>query len=205
MIHSDAELYDGICRQDRQSFEFLYKSHFRKLYVLSYRYLRNQEQAEEVVNDVFIKLWNLGDRLDNKQSLSAYMSRSVVNASLNMIKSNQRYDSRLDSYQLTIPEDEDVADQAQLLEERLVKLESAIELLPPQCKKVLMMSKFGSYKQQEIADALDISIKTVKNHLTHGYEKLRVMMSGSGVLPILFFVIGCFLWDLYHFALSFSY
>jgi RNA polymerase sigma-70 factor (ECF subfamily) len=203
MNHSDAELYQGICRQDRQSFEFLYKSHYRKLYVLSYKYLRNEEQAEEVVNDVFMKVWNLGDRLDNKHSLSAYMSRSVANASLNIIKSNQRYDGKLDSFKHTLSESDEMEDQAGLLEERLVKLEAAIELLPPQCKKVLMMSKFESYKQQEIADALNISVKTVKNHLTLGYEKLRVLMSSSGGLLMVFLTIAYILWDLYNLGLSF--
>lgn len=204
MSYSDAELYQGICRRDRQCFEFLYKSHFRKLYVLSYKYLRNEEQAEEVVNNVFMKVWNLGDRLNNKNSLSAYMSRSVANASLNIIKSNQRYDGKLNSFKLTLSESDEMEDQAGLLEERLVQLEAAIELLPPQCKKVLMMSKFESYKQQEIADALNISVKTVKNHLTLGYEKLRVLMSSSGGLLISFLTIAYILWDLYNLGLSFS-
>ncbi|NII83222.1 RNA polymerase sigma-70 factor [Pedobacter riviphilus] len=176
MIDRDADLMRGIRQKDKKSFEQLYKLYYKKNYLLAYKYLRNQEQAEEIAHDVFLKLWNNGDEILIKQSLGAYLSRSIINGSLNLIKKQQRFDAHIENYQYSIDEVEEFSDEAQLLEDKLERLEQAIETLPPQCRKVLMMSKFENCKQQEIADALNISIKTVKNHLTLGYEKIRVMM-----------------------------
>jgi RNA polymerase sigma-70 factor (ECF subfamily) len=64
----------------------------------------------------------------------------------------------------------------------LLRLEKALELLPPQCKKVMMMSRFEKLKQQEIADRLNISIKTVKNHLTYGFSKIREILAADGIV-----------------------
>ncbi|WP_145860377.1 RNA polymerase sigma factor [Pedobacter suwonensis] len=184
MIDHDAELMRGIRQKNKESFEQLYKLYYKKNYLLAYKYLRNQEQAEEIVHDVFLKLWNNGREISIKQSLGAYLSRSIINGSLNLIKQQQRLDAHVESFRYAIDEEEEFNDDAQILEDKLQRLEQAIETLPPQCKKVLMMSKFDHCKQQEIADALNISVKTVKNHLTLGYEKIRMLMKKDLSLPI---------------------
>jgi len=184
MIDHDAELMLGIRQKNKESFEQLYKLYYKKNYLLAYKYLRNQEQAEEIVHDVFLKLWNNGREISIKQSLGAYLSRSIINGSLNLIKQQQRLDAHVESFRYAIDEAEELNDDAQILEDKLQRLEQAIETLPPQCKKVLMMSKFDQCKQQEIADALNISVKTVKNHLTLGYEKIRMLMKKDLSLPI---------------------
>lgn len=184
MIDHDAELMRGIRQKNKESFEQLYKLYYKKNYLLAYKYLRNQEQAEEIVHDVFLKLWNNGREISIKQSLGAYLSRSIINGSLNLIKQQQRLDAHVESFRYAIDEAEEFNDDAQILEDKLQRLEQAIETLPPRCKKVLMMSKFDHCKQQEIADALDISVKTVKNHLTLGYEKIRMLMKKDLSLPI---------------------
>ena len=175
--NNDTELIRGICEKDKQSFEHLYKLYYQKLFLLCYKYVRNQERAEEIVHDVFLKIWDNAAELSIKQSLGSYLSKSVINTALNTIKKEKRNDIHIEKYQNTFEEAEEFNDEAQLLEDKLIQLEQAIETLPPQCKKVLMMSKFDKCKQQEIADTLNISIKTVKNHLTNGYEKIRTIIT----------------------------
>ncbi|MNY13219.1 RNA polymerase sigma factor RpoE [compost metagenome] len=68
-----------------------------------------------------------------------------------------------------VPED----DAANAEEALLNVLEDALKLLPEKCRQVMYLSRFGKLKQQEIADQMEISIKTVKNHLTYGFQKLR--------------------------------
>lgn len=184
MIISDADLISRIVQKDKTSFEYLYKNYYKKLYLLGYQYMRNQEQAEEIVQDVFINVWNNAAGLQIRQSLGAYLSRCIINTSLNLIKKEKRWSAHLERYHYTLDDTEEPDDYAQLLEDKLVRLEQAIEMLPPQCKKVLMMSKFEHSKQQEIADKLNISIKTVKNHLTLGYDKIRIMMQQQQPLLI---------------------
>ncbi|MBC8986815.1 RNA polymerase sigma-70 factor [Pedobacter sp. N36a] len=192
MTGHDAELIRGICQRDRQSFENFYKLYYRKLYMLAYQYVRNQEQAEEIVHDIFLKFWDGALELNIKQSLGSYLSRSVINTALNTLKKEKRMAVHVEKYTAGFDESEEISDDATILENKLLCLEAAIKTLPPQCKKVLMMSKFEKCKQQEIADTLNISIKTVKNHLTIGYERIRNLMSGEELLLFIFVYLNCF-------------
>lgn len=188
MTDKETVLLDRICKRDQSGLEALYKTYYTRLYILAFRYVKNQEQAEEIVNDVFLKIWQEAARLTITQSLSHYLSRSIVNTSLNHINKEKKEISRQDKYLSDFNESEADEDEALLLEEQLLKLEKALNQLPPQCKKVMMMSKFEKLKQQEIADTLNISIKTVKNHLTQGYEKIRSILTKELlILAILLF------------------
>lgn len=190
MTNKDTELIEGICRKDKRCFEQLYKGHYKKLYILAFQYVRHQEMAEEIVNDVFLKVWNDAEQLNIKQSLGPYLSRCVINMALNSIKKENRKAANELGFLSGYEEHEEDNDAAQILEDKLLRLEKALESLPPQCRKVLMMSKFDKCKQQEIADALNISVKTVKSHLTNGYEKIRVMLSKEQVLFFFLFLLS---------------
>lgn len=189
MTDQDTELIEGICRKDKRSFELLYKGYYKKLYILAFQYVRQPEMAEELVNDVFLKLWNDAEQLNIRQSLGSYLSRCIINTALNMIKKENRKAFHQEKFLSGYEESEMGNDEAQMLENKLIRLEKALESLPPQCKKVIMMSKFDKCKQQEIADALNISVKTVKSHLTNGYEKIRVMLSKEQVLFFFLFLL----------------
>lgn len=184
----DKELFAGICQKDQKAFEQLYRIHYRRLLVLAYQYVRNEETAEEIVNDVLLKIWMEAPRLNIAHSLRPYLSRSVVNRSLNVIRQENRLTAKFNQYQVIalIPHPDE--DEATALEEQLLKVEKALEGLPPQCKKILLMSKFEKCKQQEIAERLNVSIKTVKNQLTIGYEKLRKAISGNVAFSIIFLI-----------------
>lgn len=186
MTDRDIELLKAVGKKDNQSFEALYKSYYKKLYVLAYRYLRSEEAAEEVVNDVFLKIWADAAQLTINQSLGSYLSRCVINAALNRIKKEKQEAVKQEQYTTGFEEIDDENDEAQLLEDKLMRLEKAISDLSPQCQKVLMMSKFDKCKQQEIADTLNISIKTVKSHLTYGYQRIRSIMGKEGLFIFIF-------------------
>ena len=198
-MSNDVDLLKKIVQKDRNAFEAIYKSHFRKLYILSFRYVREEAIAEELTNDVFMMLWGNADKLAISQSLGAYLSRSVINLSLTYLKKNQRLLERNNDYskELDLTDDEDEIDRAALYESKLLMIESILEGLPPQCRKIVLMSKYDKMKQQEIADQLGISIKTVKNHLTIAYDKIRVALAKQKtflllLIGFLFFSLGLF-------------
>jgi len=198
-MSNDVDLLKKIVQKDKNAFETIYKAYFRKLYTLSFRYLRDEAIAEELANDVFMMLWENADRLAINQSLGAYLSRSVINLSLNQLKKNQRLLDRNNDYikDLDLADNEDQADLAALYESKLLMIESILQSLPPQCRKIVLMSKYDKMKQQEIADQLGISIKTVKNHLTIAYDKIRVALAKQRtylllLIGFLFFSLGLF-------------
>lgn len=191
MSDQDKALFSRICKKDQLAFEQLYIAHHRKLLILAYKYVKDEEQAEEIVNDVFLKIWTNASQLNIAYSLSAYLSRSVANRCLNVIREQKRMTIKLEKYQADTTELYD-EDEAVILEERLLKLEKVLDTLPPQCKKIIMMSKFEKCKQQDIADRLNISIKTVKNQLTIGYEKIRNAIIISIILIMSLAYLGLF-------------
>lgn len=192
MADRDRELFGQICRKDQKAFEELYRSHYKRLLVLAYKYVGNEEVAEEIVNDTFLKLWTDGARLRIAYALSPYLSKSVVNRSLNMLRQQSQQFMKQSEYEITLAQDEGMEDEGLAVEENLLKLERVLESLPPQCKKILLMSKFEKFKQQEIADTLNLSIKTVKNQLTIGYEKIRNALSDQLTVSVILVVITMF-------------
>lgn len=196
---NDVDLLEKIVQKDKDAFESIYKAYFRKLYTLSFRYVRDEAIAEELTNDVFMMLWENAGKLAINKSLGAYLSRSVINLSLTRLKKNQRLLDRNNDYikDLDLTDDKDQADLATLYESKLLMIESILESLPPQCRKIVLMSKYDKMKQQEIADQLGISIKTVKNHLTIAYDKIRVELAKQRtylllLIGFLFFSLGLF-------------
>lgn len=171
----DLDIIDALKKQDKKRFEVFYKKYYRPLFTVAYRYVGNTEIAEEIVHDVFITIWNKADQLNIQSSMKSYLFRSIVNSSLNHIKKEKTKSEKQSAYEIAVGQELDnVGDETDEAEEKLLKgLEDALELLPDKCKQVMYLSRFGKLKQQDIADQMEISIKTVKNHLTYGFKKLR--------------------------------
>ncbi len=184
----EQNLIDQVQGKDRKAFESLYKEYYKRLYLLAFQYVGEHEAAEEIVHDVFINIWKKAETIVIQQSLKAYLMRSVINTSLNYIKNKKQQDAKLDKYSVGQTEVWDGSEKADESETLLIKLESALELLPPQCKKVMMLSRFEKLKQKDIAEQMGISIKTVKNHLTYGFNKMRTILDNKTTSLLLFTV-----------------
>jgi RNA polymerase sigma-70 factor (family 1) len=186
-LNNDPVLMMAISNKDRKVFETFYKKYYKQLFALAYRYVGQAEVAEEIVHDLFINIWNKAGQLNIQYSMKSYLFRAIVNSSLNFIK-KERMDAEKRLAYVSVHENDQAAEENQANEEQLlVNLEEALNLLPPKCKEIMYLSRFGKLKQQEIADQLDISLKTVKNHLTYGFQKLREQLEKRG--PILLSIL----------------
>jgi RNA polymerase sigma-70 factor (family 1) len=176
-------IWKKIQNKDNKAFESYYKMHYKTFFLMAFRYLKNTEVAEELVNDVFLKIWEDGNKITIDSSLKSYIYRAIINRSLNEIQKNKKdstmmmdlYYSQDESYELTQIEENELK----------IKLYDAIDLLPDQCKKVFRLSRFEELKQQEIADKMGISIKTVKNHITHALKTLSKSIDGFIVAALI--------------------
>lgn len=161
---------------DRKAFEKLYKQHYRQLFALAYRYVGQAPVAEEIVHDVFLTIWKIAGQLNVQYSIKSYLSRAVINSSLNFIKKEKINNGKQNAY-LVVESDPDTENEQRDKKESLLNsLEDAMAILPPKCREVMYLSRFGKLKQHEIAKQMNISIKTVKNHLTYGFQKLRELL-----------------------------
>jgi len=167
-------IIDAIVGRDKKVFEMVYRRYYKQLFALALRYVEQNEVAEEIVHDTFLKIWKKAEELTVQYSLIGYLCKAVVNSSLNHIKKRKVEQAKQVSYLKVLPDQEAEDEETERQEKMLSELEKAMDVLPPKCKEVMLLSRFGKLKQQEIAEQLGISVKTVKNHLTYGFQKLRI-------------------------------
>ena len=171
-------------QQDEVLFEQLFKTYFKALHGYAFSFVQDTAVAEDVVQTLFLRLWERAEDLEITGSLQGYLYRSVYNECLNHLKHNKvkathvRYVQRQGDVRSDQPLD---AVHQQQLEERLSE---ALKTLPEGCRTVFQLSRFESLKYQEIAERLGISIKTVENQMGKALRLLRLQL--ADFLPVLF-------------------
>jgi len=182
MNPDEEKIWRAIQQRDGQEFENYYKEHYKAFHLAAFTYLKDAAVAEEIVNDVFVKLWDSASTIRIDTSLKSYIYRAVINRSLNVLDKNKRIRQEKEDYN-RLPQGS-FESQAMEDNELKIKLFKAIDQLPEQCQKVFRMSRFEELKQQEIADKLGISIKTVKNHITLALKQLSKVLDDWKALAL---------------------
>lgn len=170
-IKTGADLIALIEKGQTTAFTKFYTSYFQKLLLASDKYVRDIYIAEEIVQDVFLKMWEFPENLAEIKSVRSYLYRSVINASINYI--NRKKNIELHHLKLVTELSEDYIQDLDEENEIIVLLRIEIEKLPNQCKKVFKLSRFDQLKYKEIALDLNISEKTVENHIGNALKILR--------------------------------
>ena len=155
-----------------QAFERLFKTHFRGLHGYAYTILRDNHLAEEIVQTVFVKLYEKAGRIWIETSLESYLYRSVYNESLNHRK---REKIRSDYQSMAVRRVDEVSpvEEAGTYRELETRLQHALEELPERCRTIFQLSRFEGLKYREIADLLGLSVKTVENQMGKALRVLR--------------------------------
>ncbi|HWB90307.1 MAG TPA: RNA polymerase sigma-70 factor [Puia sp.] len=192
MNPEEEKIWRSIQLKDEQSFEQYYKSQYKFLLLAACKYLGEASLAQELVNDVFMKLWQDADQITIQSSLRSYLYRAVVNRCLNELDKTKR--TRVQQQELIRLTEESSEFKDMENNELKMRLYLAIDQLPEQCRKVFLMSRFEELKQQVIADRLGISIKTVKNHITHALQRLHRVLEEWDSLPLWIVMIKYFFW-----------
>lgn len=184
MYSSDEDILQGIKAGDKRALTVLYNMYWKVLYISSYNLLKNKEVCEEIIQDVFIDLWNKKKELEIKVSLKSYLYACVRYKVFAEFRKNkiirvelfEELDKRL---QYTTPETKMMHDELE------IQIQLIVSSLPEKCKKVYQLSRNEQLSHKEIAERLDISIKTVENHITNALRVLRTSM-GSTLFIALF-------------------
>lgn len=133
----------------------------------------SSEEAEEVVQDCFYRLWQSQNALSDIQNIKAYLYTSVRNVSINQRKMQQRRLHRNHRYYEALPRDAAPVDFALMESELLMHLREAIRSLPEQCSKVMQLSYEQGFSGKEIAELLGVTVSTVNNQKARGVKLLR--------------------------------
>ena len=182
------DIWQSISAGNELAYEGLFKSHYAELTLYAMRFVQDMENAEEIVQNIFFNLWNNREKLDINISLKSYLYRAVKNTCLNVLKHQKVEDKYRDHFSRELQNDEMNADNWMVESELSDKITNAIEKLPPERKKVFVLSRFEELKYKEIAEKLDISIKTVENQMGKALKFLREEL--KDYLPLLIFLLG---------------
>lgn len=183
MNPNDEIIWKKIKQKDSKAFESYYKQHYKAFFLMACKYLKDSLLAAETVNDVFIKIWEDSEKLTITTSLKAYIYKAIINRSINELNKQKTQARQLTNFNLIANESYELQQMEE--NELRVKLYAAIDQLPDQCRKVFEMSRFEEMKQQEIADKLGISIKTVKNHITYALKEISRSVDKFMILLLL--------------------
>ena len=160
-------------RTDEKVFEQVFKTHFKALHSYAYTILKDDAIAEEMVQNVFFKLWEKKEQLDIQTSLKAYLYKAVYHESLNYLK-HQKVKSVHQAYAMHSTDHTSNLAEKKLLQGELEnKLQMAMNDLPEQCRTIFQLSRFDELKYREIADTLGLSVKTVENQMGKALKILR--------------------------------
>ena len=165
-------------KDDQKSYGELFKLFYERLLNFCIHYIKDREAAEEIVSNVFLKLWIKRKELSHVQNLETYLFISTKNQSLN-------YKKQFSNYRVTYLEETGIHqllnthDPGKELErkELIFKMNQAIETLPQQCKIVFTLVKEEGLKYKEVAQILNISPRTVESQLVRAMQKLDKILS----------------------------
>ncbi len=153
-------------------FEQLFREYFTPLCNFALGYVNDLDTAKEVVQEVFINLWNKKDSIKSDKSVKAYLYTSVRNRCLNYIRDHKKFRSYV--LDIEIENEELLVENNSLTQaETQIKIQQAIDKLPEKCKEVFRLSRFDELKYKEIAEKLGISIKTVEVQISKALKILR--------------------------------
>ncbi|WP_010664114.1 RNA polymerase sigma-70 factor [Marinilabilia salmonicolor] len=171
---SEKEITRLIARGDEHVFEELFRSWYGRLTLFAYKYLADRQEAENIVQMVFIKYWEKRKEL-NIESLNSYLMTAVRNSCLNELKRRPHFYSVDEQYNLSDEQEEKAADD-ELMDDVL----KAVEEMPPRRREIFKMSRFDGFKYKEIATQLGISQKTVEVQMGKALKTLREMFNPMG-------------------------
>ncbi|MCD8043538.1 MAG: RNA polymerase sigma-70 factor [Tannerellaceae bacterium] len=158
---------------DRNAFRELFMKSSGRLFHLAYSFLHSRELAEETVLDVFTQIWKKRKSLDNVNDIERYLYIAVKNQALHYLRRNYAKDfDQLSIYEVEVISGNDDPESHLINEEYLTLIQQAVDSLPPRCKEVFRLVLSDKLKNREIADILNISEKTVNEHIALAYKRI---------------------------------
>ncbi|MBN8669049.1 MAG: RNA polymerase sigma-70 factor [Chitinophagales bacterium] len=164
-------------------FEEVFKSHYKRLHAYACTILNDEDDAEEIVQNVFVKLWEKKEKIHELQSLNAYLYRAVYNDCINFVKHEKVKQSYRNYAVHTNSEMDNNNTQRSKVLQLEERLRQALAELPEQCRTIFQMSRFEDMKYREIAEQLGLSVKTVENQMGKALKLMRVKL--ADLLPVL--------------------
>jgi len=181
----DFELISRIKEGDESAFRIVFDLYSSKLYAFSYRFLKEKEPCQEVVQEVFLNLWINRAKLDNQYPIAPYLYTITRRLTLNVLRHVATSQCAMDKMWLNVKKVSNETEEEVFSEDLSRFTEQVLSKMPKQQQLIFRMSRHQELSYDEIAEELNLSRNTVKNHLVAALKTLRTQLNKA--FSILFF------------------
>ena len=158
---------------DDRAYKELFFLFYKSLTQFAFSFVRSREMAEEIVSDVFVNIWKGRKHLEEIENLKTYLYISTKNISLKyLLKHHKQVAIAIDALNIEIESKDIHPDQMMITADMVNKISLAVNQLPPRCKLVYKFIKEDGLRYKEVAAILNISVKTIDNHLAIALKKI---------------------------------
>ena len=166
-----------------ETVENLFRTHFEALCRLSSKYIYDFDTSKDIVHEVFVSFWQKFDALPEDTQYKSYLFTAVRNKSFNYLRDQKKHLNIVEAEAETAPERDDSMETQELARE----IGYGLNLLPEKCRQVFELSRFEGLKYEQIAEKLDISIKTVEGQMSKALRLLRDHLQDFLMMVIILF------------------
>jgi RNA polymerase sigma-70 factor (ECF subfamily) len=191
--YTDEELLQLISGDDQDAFTMIYDRYWQELFVTAVKALRSRQEAEDVLQDVFLSLWRRRKELIIEESLSAYLHTSIRYKAIHYIEKNIHRRDYLDVFmEVAIQTISPSADIQLQLKEVQEAIRETVAKMPPKMQEVYHLSRGEHLSHREIAEKMGISVKTVKKHSQRAVQVLKTALNyhTTAVSILLFYFLA---------------
>jgi RNA polymerase sigma-70 factor, ECF subfamily len=169
----DTDIIVRIRQGDVRQFESLFRSSYVSLVRYARTMIKDQDTAEEIVQDLFFRMWKDREKIKIESSLNGYLFRSVHNKCLHLIEHNRIVEKHAEEMSFRQQESPENPSDILSYKELQARIASILEKLPERCGKIFCMNRFEGLKYIEIAEKLSVSVKTVEANMGKALREFR--------------------------------
>ena len=169
----DTDIIGRIRQGDVQVFESLFRSSYVSLVRYARTIIKDQDNAEEIVQDLFCRIWKERGKIKIESSLNGYLFRSVHNRCLHFIEHTRIVEKHAEEMSFRPKDSPEIPSDILNYKELQAKIASILEKLPERCGRIFCMSRFDGLKYNEIAEKLSVSVKTVEANMGRALKEFR--------------------------------
>lgn len=176
-LHLQQQLLNRLKSDDKGALQEIFQDNYQKVCGAIFRLTKDTGITEDLAQEVFFRFWQKRHQIEITASLDAYLRRMAVNEGLAYLRSRKYFTEEIEPHSAQMS-DSNTAEDRYLHSELEQNIRSAIDGLPPKCRMVFQLSRYEELSYQEIADQMEISIKTVENQMGKALKILRQELKG---------------------------
>jgi len=187
----EREVIEQIRDGSKDAFRLMFDEVGPKIYAFALSYLKNEFEAEELLQEVFLKLWEVRSSLDSSRNLKSFLFKICINLIYDFIRRKNIEQVYLDYSEKNNPSSGDNTWHEVIYNDMLNNLQQLIAAMPEQRQRIFRMSKEDGLSNEEIADRLNLSKRTVENQLYRAVSFLKDKINTSSIPALFFFFLHC--------------